>query len=491
MPGTNLAKVALITACLAGGLLSGAQNPTAGLLDKQQDDTSLLGFAEDTKESWILTFSALVDKGVSAANGYLIHALPQMLATEMGKYTTHFYNQGEKLAYSRILADRQKLGWQRELEQIKSQEDAASIRSQSNPASADSQARKRDLITAIQWSEEQDPADLPIVDEKPIHIVDGGAASLFPPLGFSVEEFARINGADHVFWGEIDEIQDVVVLQIRLYSALLRRNVAVYEDAGSPEALFAAIPDMVRIFAGPVLGKAWSSLTIIPEPKESAVYLDGKLKGIGKIHEPSGAPGKLQIRVTHPGYQEKTLEIFTGLFEEKEVRISLIQEATTSISITSSPPDADVYLDSRWVGTTPLAIDSVFRNQKMLLKKEGYEELPYWIEDDPPPVLRLSLDRQIMDRNLWQNKRRDAFYAALGAFAISVPFPLFLQNAAWDAAYAQRRALPGSREYEQFSRQTEVFYYSYGATLFVSVSLFANAIGRLIDYIAYIDRILQ
>jgi hypothetical protein len=109
------------------------------------------------------------------------------------------------------------------------------------------------------------------------------------------------------------------------------------------------------------------------------------------------------------------------------------------------------------------------------------------LEADTSPSLNFILRKQILDESLWQEKKRDAFYSALGFFALSVPFPIFLYGYAVDSSIAASRVTADSDTYNKFRRQAELTYGAYWATLFVSVSLFIRMLVTLVEYIEYVD----
>ena len=108
-------------------------------------------------------------------------------------------------------------------------------------------------------------------------------------------------------------------------------------------------------------------------------------------------------------------------------------------------------------------------------------------KEDTPEAVRLTLRKALLDEPAWLEKKRDTFYISLGLWFVSLPFPIFLYGYAVDNAEAALRSVPGSSQYQQFYRQTELTYYAYGATLFVSIALFVKMLNDLIEYVDYVD----
>ena len=148
-----------------------SQTSSRGILNREDQDLSLLSLPQDTKESWVIAFTALTDRGVSVANRYLVHALPQMLATEMRNYKTHTYSYWEKTVYRKRLVDLRLLSWQKELDRLREGRDALLF--QKGELSSQPSGTSRNIQAAIEWLKSQDLEDVSISEDKPVLFLDG------------------------------------------------------------------------------------------------------------------------------------------------------------------------------------------------------------------------------------------------------------------------------------------------------------------------------
>jgi len=97
------------------------------------------------------------------------------------------------------------------------------------------------------------------------------------------------------------------------------------------------------------------------------------------------------------------------------------------LSVSSKPPGASVYQGSQWLGRTPLemAMPPPAVSSRLLLRKEGYRDYPFYLDSSFTGNIDLSLVRVILEESFVQTKKRDQFYSAFGIWALTVPLPFF------------------------------------------------------------------
>jgi len=117
------------------------------------------------------------------------------------------------------------------------------------------------------------------------------------------------------------------------------------------------------------------SIYIISTPSSAEVNLDGSYKGITPITIPSISTGSHTVVLKKSGYNEvsKTINVEYGQTTSISETLILL---TGSISVSSNPNGADVYLDGNYEGSTPITIPNVpIGSRTVVLKKSGYNEV--------------------------------------------------------------------------------------------------------------------
>ena len=120
---------------------------------------------------------------------------------------------------------------------------------------------------------------------------------------------------------------------------------------------------------------AEGSISITSNPSGANIYLDGTSKGITSSTLIDIPIGSHTVKLTKSGYNDilKTVTIISG--QTISFSESLIAQ-TGSISVSSNPSDANVYLDGTSKGTTPITLHDVpIGTHTVKLKKSGYSDI--------------------------------------------------------------------------------------------------------------------
>ena len=118
-------------------------------------------------------------------------------------------------------------------------------------------------------------------------------------------------------------------------------------------------------------------LVIKSIPKGANIYLDGELQGKSPISiETSNGEKELELKMK--GYLDYTSQVTLKGGKRKVLEpIKLIPAATLSIS--SIPSGADVFLDGDWKGTTPTKFESNVGKREVVLTVENHSEYKTYI----------------------------------------------------------------------------------------------------------------
>ena len=112
----------------------------------------------------------------------------------------------------------------------------------------------------------------------------------------------------------------------------------------------------------------------VASPSGASVYIDGSPKGTNPIKITGVSAGSHTIKLSKSGYNDytRTTSVIAG--EKKRINLNL-RQATGSISVTSSPSGASVYLDGSLKGKTPKTITGVSAGSHTIkLSKSGYND---------------------------------------------------------------------------------------------------------------------
>ena len=191
----------------------------------------------------------------------------------------------------------------------------------------------------------------------------------------------------------------------------------------------------------PARGSA--SLFITSKP-EAAVYLNGVEVGTTANPLLPLAPGRYEVEVRKDGYVPESDTVMLGMDETQFLAFSLTQIRGGSILV-SSVPDADVLLDGRLVGRTPLTIEAEPGVRTLRLARPGftaetqsvtvrnffvsrvpqvrlepeYQNLVFWT---PLAGFSVSVDGVARPRNFAANLQPGTHRAVLSRGGVDIPF---------------------------------------------------------------------
>jgi len=104
------------------------------------------------------------------------------------------------------------------------------------------------------------------------------------------------------------------------------------------------------------------------------VYIDGKLKGKTPFKKPIRLrTGKHKLKATKAGYSTLEMPFRIRSRKKTEVHVDLLPFSGL-VKITSNLEGAEVYVDNKLLGHTPVIRDVLVGDHKIMILKEGYND---------------------------------------------------------------------------------------------------------------------
>ena len=120
------------------------------------------------------------------------------------------------------------------------------------------------------------------------------------------------------------------------------------------------------------LSQATGTISVTSTPSDALLYLDDRYRGKTPYTITAVSPGYHIIKLTLADYLDWSKEVHVPAGETAQIHGTLSQ-ATGTISVTSTPSDALIYLDDRYRGKTPHTITKVSPDYHTLrLTLDGY-----------------------------------------------------------------------------------------------------------------------
>ena len=119
----------------------------------------------------------------------------------------------------------------------------------------------------------------------------------------------------------------------------------------------------------------YGKISVSTTPSNAEIYLDGEYLGTSPMTIPNVEQGKHTVLLKKDGYNEVSTSVSVTVDSESFLSKTLTQK-TGSVSISTIPSNAEIYLDGEYLGTSPMTIPNVEQGKyTVLLKKDGYNEV--------------------------------------------------------------------------------------------------------------------
>ncbi len=453
------------------------------------------GPLSDADTHWTVGVCALKAVELPPEDAYLTRSLPLLIRERLESILAHTLAPEERRGLQEEILGRERRQLREQLGKAREERDSLLFQDLRAPQREDRLAeltdRVRRLEERLRQLQEAGPESVEVTGEKPVEFLQGKEeGGLLEPPAFAPLRFARQQNAELLIWGELQPLEDYLFLEIRALSAPLEKEIYEYRDAVQREEIYTVLGEVTDRLAELVLGRMWSGLALPGLPADCEVWLDGRFAGTGADRLPYLTPGEHDVRLACPGGREQEARVTLLPGRVKELALELRERPPRMIRLSSQPPGAQVYLGSRYVGTTPLELERPSSRARVLLHRDGFGDTAAYLDAGTPGSLELKLEPLIGDPAAIQAKERRSFYRSFGIWALSFPVPFFLYGMTVDYAIASQAAGDAGDVSDalRLARLGRLSWYSYLGGLTLSAGLFANMAWHLWKYIRAADR---
>jgi hypothetical protein len=483
--------IVVALAVLASALLvlpAGAETAATGTAAATAAGKPDLSVPRDESTTWTVGFTVLASDGLSTENRYLANSLPLLLKDEVSGLLSHTYSPGETESLQRLIIARQIAMNEQALTNARKERDALFF-GEAPPAPEAVKGIEQKLKAIVERGDflrTLDPSLIAVAKEKPVTIKSADeSGKLLDTPKVPARQYCEAQSLDLLIGGSLQEVQGYLLCDLWVYSAAGRDIIFTARDAALRADLYSGASELGRGIAEAILGREWTLVRFSPNPPYSSLMVDGALVASGAAPALYLVPGRHEVKIQAPGHApaERTVTLEPGA--ATAIDDVLEKTVTGSISVNSVPGGADFYLDSIWIGKTPLLFDRPSGRSRGVLSLDGYYDLPFAILPESGPVLSYALQQDLGSRDAQQKAAREDFYTSFAWFALSLPLPVFAYALAIDFASQQVAFLNASDSARASAAETtsNVFRVGYYGGIAVSASLFVWMVFRIITYV--------
>ncbi len=437
---------------------------------------------KDDQKTWNVAIAEFKSSGSGSNIEYVKNILPSFFFNQLSEIKNHTLSSDEILLLRKKIVSDQLTPEEKNLSQYKKEYDKAYF---------SEIAKRREIKKNINTSEKKiehlqeyklEKINIASVKDISFSKSDETSSITFDPL--DIDNFAADKKFDYIIYGSARQAENIVILDVKFYSSLEKKNIFTASVSNEIGTLFSSLDNVISEMISILLGTTWSKITVNTDSRNSNIYLDEKYIGTGSVSNFITSPGEHILTILGLGQEEKTIPVFLKEKAGNIIDLNIILKEEKITAINTFPQEANVYLDSLWMGTTPFLLNGLAG--ELIIRKEGFRDTRLLLNDIPENSVEIQLSPDIFKKEEFISKKRDSFYTSLSFFILSVPLPFFLYAITSDYNSAYNDAVTSNKNYDEINRLGRIrnyTYYGYHASLFLTISLFVNTLFKLNDYI--------
>lgn len=168
------------------------------------------------------------------------------------------------------------------------------------------------------------------------------------------------------------------------------------------------------------LAAADGTLRLVSTPEGASVTVNGEYRGLTPLELHLASGSSHQLRFFKDGYSsaERTIDMSAG--DERTINV-VLSAVFGKVSITSNPPEAEVYIDGRLVGMSGQSFSLPTRSHQISVRKAGYQNYETTIV--PSAKLEQSIRAVLLtgEQARWSNIPQQLTHGAGGKMLLMRP----------------------------------------------------------------------
>ena len=294
---------------------------------------------------------------------------------------------------------------------------------------------------------------------------------------------AKKDNLDYIVWGSMKLVENVVVADVSLYSSLEKKDLASVRITGDLDTIYQELDSGLDAFYSDLLGKPWSKINVGLNDEDANVFVDGEFVSSGSLSTIIVEPGEHTIVATGNNTSEDVKQVMLEENQSADIDFNVEPVESKLFAVSSFPSGADVYYNSVWQGKTPMILNGA--EGEVVVAMDGYQNTRVFLEETAGNTIDFFPQREVFNKDDYLLDKRNDFYKNLTWFVLSIPVAFFTyaNYLAYDDLNKRAERTGDSHEIHRTKRISNYSHYGYYGALFLSVTLFTNAMFHLRDYI--------
>ncbi|MBP5705942.1 MAG: PEGA domain-containing protein, partial [Spirochaetales bacterium] len=183
---------------------------------------------------------------------------------------------------------------------------------------------------------------------------------------------------DYLFYGDIESIDQMYIINMKVYSRLFEADIAEFQIVSDSEHLTETLRDEFIIQAPKIFNIKYASLDVQTADEETSIFLGNKYLGKQSTHTDFIVPGSYLLTVSKTDYEDSKINITLSDYEHKTLQATAGNiKPLQTVNFYIEPLGSKIFINSVYRGVTPLKIALQPGEYMISVKNELYESIRY------------------------------------------------------------------------------------------------------------------
>lgn len=370
-------------------------------------------------KEWEYAISPFTSATLDQGSRYLLKSLPLLLQHELAACDIHIFTEKEMDYHRKLYAKKLIDSKIKALASKHAARDNLLFNQPFNQEQYDKLSSEiQKLKKEIEGLRKLDKDKVKMSDYLPVKIKSGTADDpLFSyeeaELEESTADFLEKNSLQCLVSGNIENFEEYYLISVDYYQAHQQDPVFSWQKTIPEEELPKALEELKFLLAEWILGRKWAALQVITN-SHSEIYLNGKLRGVGKANMPFLKPGDYTIKLKDRSVFGKEINVTLEAGEKKQLKTTLAEKEGILYVIESAPEGANLYNGNLYIGKTPYLLEKKDKDIVLKIRKDGYHDRSFLLTDKSRGVQKFRLSRFFEDHSRGLKRQRSRFFWSMG-----------------------------------------------------------------------------
>ncbi|MBR6201052.1 MAG: PEGA domain-containing protein [Spirochaetales bacterium] len=308
---------------------------------------------------------------------------------------------------------------------------------------------------------------------------------------------------DYLFHGDIESIDQMYIINMRVYSRLIDADIAEFQVVSDSEHLTETLREEFINQSPKIFNIRYASLDVQTEDEESSIFLGNKYLGKQATHTDFIVPGSYILTVSKSDHEDAKMNITLSDYEHKSIKAEIGKlKPLQTVNFYIEPLGSKIFINSVYRGVTPLKIALQPGEYMISVKNELYESIRYNLTIKEVTNEETNVVFHLKSKNL-DNQfklKRTLYYVSFWNFTFSLvaaipslvfAYEYFYRYSAANSAY---RATNATTPFNDTDEGKELYAIQTGLYAATAVLLAYAAIGlgwmffSLFDYLKIMEK---